>query len=162
MDLRAGDISAITSKIKSYCYQDLYQKPSEVLLYRDVEEGGLGLHHLKSKAQANLISTFMQTARNKRFQGSLFHSWLYSYHVEQDESLPDPGFTPYYDHAFFQVIRDIKNNTPLNPIYMSVKDWYRVLVERNVTRREIDPEGRTELIPCKIKEKYPLIVWNEC
>ena len=71
-NMRAGDITAITSKIKSYCYQDLYQKPSEVLLYRDVEEGGLGLHHLKSKAQANLIYTFMQTARNKCFQGSLF------------------------------------------------------------------------------------------
>ena len=43
VDLRAGDISAITSKIKSYCYQDLYQKPTEFLLYRDVKDGGLGL-----------------------------------------------------------------------------------------------------------------------
>ena len=45
---------------------------------------------------------------------------------------------------------------------MSVKDWYRVLVEKNVTRRDIYLEGRTELIPCKIEEKYPLITWNEC
>ena len=33
VDLRAGDIKAITSRLKSYCYQDMYQKPSEVLLY---------------------------------------------------------------------------------------------------------------------------------
>ena len=65
VDMRVGDISAITSKVKSYCYQDLYQKPSEVLLYRGVEEGGLGLHHLRSKSLANLISTFIQTACSK-------------------------------------------------------------------------------------------------
>ena len=46
VDLRMGDVTAITSKLKSYCYQDLYQKPSEVLLYRRVEEGGLGMHHV--------------------------------------------------------------------------------------------------------------------
>ena len=132
VDMRAGDITAITSKIKSYCYQNLYQKPSEVLLYRGVDEGGLGLHHLKSKALANLISTFIQTAKNTNFQSSLFHSCLYSYHVEADTSLPNPGFTPYYDAEFFEIIKKIKNNTPLNPIHMTVKEWYRVLVEKNV------------------------------
>ena len=44
---------------------------------------------------------------------------------------------------------------------MSVKDWYKVLVEKNVTRREFDLEGRTDLIPCKVEEKYPLIAWSE-
>lgn len=53
VELRSSAISAINSKIKSYCYQDLYQKPSEVLLFRGVEEGGLGLHHIQSKAQAH-------------------------------------------------------------------------------------------------------------
>ena len=76
VDMRAGDILAITSRLKAYCYQDLSQKPSEVLLYRGVEQGGLGLHHIHSKALANLISTFIQTACNKNFQNSLFHSWL--------------------------------------------------------------------------------------
>ena len=76
VDMRAGDILAITSRLKAYCYQDLFQKPSEVLLYRGVEQGGLGLHHIHSKALANLISTFIQTACNKNFQNSLFHSWL--------------------------------------------------------------------------------------
>ena len=74
VDLRAGDITAITSKLKSYCYQDLFQKPSEVLLYRGVEDGGLGLHHVQSKAQAHLISTFIQTAAGTNFLQSTFHS----------------------------------------------------------------------------------------
>jgi hypothetical protein len=116
VDLRVGDIKAITSKIKSYVYQDLYKKPSEVLLYRDVEDGGLGLHHLESKAQAHLIATFIQTAAGKRFQTSLFHAWLYRYHVQGETHLPDPGFTPYYDQKFFQEIKKVKEDSPLNPI----------------------------------------------
>ena len=72
VDLRVSDITEISKKIKSYCYQDLYQKPSEVTLYRPVEKGGLGLYHVASRAKANLISTFIQTACGKIFQQSLF------------------------------------------------------------------------------------------
>ena len=161
VDMRAGDILAITSRLKSYCYQDLFQKPSEVLLYRGIEEGGLGLHHLQSKALANLISTFMQTACNKNFQNSLFHSWLYRYHVEGDRVVPDPGFTQYYDKAFFSTIKEVKDSTPLNPVHMSVREWYKLLVEKNVTRRIIDEEGRTEPIPCKVEERNPGSHWGE-
>ena len=136
VDLRVGDIKAITTKIKSYVYQYLYQKPSEVLLYREVEDGGLGLHHLESKAQAHLIATFIQTAAGKRFQTSLFHAWLYRYHVQGETHLPDPGFTPYYDQKFFQEIKKVKEDSPLNPMYMTVKEWYRWLLEKNVVQRE--------------------------
>ena len=93
VDLRLADITAITSKVKSYCYQDLFQKPSEVLLYRQVEEGGLGLLLVQSKAQAHLIATFLQTA-STRFRISLFHSWMFRFHIEGDTSLPGPGYTP--------------------------------------------------------------------
>ena len=161
VDLRAGDITAITSKVKSYCYQDLYQKPSEVLLFRSVEDGGLGLHHLKSKALAHLIATFLQTACNKQFQQSLFHSWLYKYHVEGDTDLPDPGFPPFYDKQFFRIIKEVRNDTPLNPTNMSVKEWYRFLVEKNMTMRLVDQEGRMEMIPCKVEEREPQVCWGE-
>ena len=161
VDLRMGDVTAITSKLKSYCYQDLYQKPSEVLLYRRVEEGGLGLHHIQSKAQAHLISTFIQTAASQRFRISLFHSWLFRFHVMGDTSLPNPGYTPYYDQKFFDLIRFVKDKTPLNPVHMSVKEWYQLLLEKNVTKREVDEEGRMELVPCKVEEKNPEVCWPE-
>ena len=103
VDLRVGDVTAITSKLKSYCYQDLLQKPSEVLLYRRPEEGGLGLHHLQSKALAHLISPFIQTAASPKFRNSLFHSWMFRFHVQGETNLPDPGYTPYYDQKFFNV-----------------------------------------------------------
>ena len=59
IDMREGDIANITSRIKSYCYQDLLQKPSEVTLFRRVHDGGVGLQHVKCKSFAHLISTFL-------------------------------------------------------------------------------------------------------
>jgi hypothetical protein len=161
VDLRALDITAINSKVKSYVYQDLFQKPSEVLLYRDVKDGGLGLHHLQSKSQAHLIATFLQTASGRRFQQSLFHSWLYRYHVDGQTDLPNPGFTPYYNIKFFQLIKEVKEKSPLNPTLMSINEWYKLLLERNVVKREIDDEGRQELIPCKVEQKLPDVFWSE-
>ena len=139
----------------------LFQKPSEVLLYRDVKDGGLGLHHLQSKSQAHLIATFLQTASGRRFQQSLFHSWLYRYHVDGQTDLPNPGFTPYYNIKFFQLIKEVKEKSPLNPTLMSINEWYKLLLERNVVKREIDDEGRQELIPCKVEQKLPDVFWSE-
>ena len=68
--------------------------------------------------------------------------------------MPNPGYTPYYSKSFFLTIKDVKDNSPLNPLYMSVKYWYRFLLEKN-------DEGRTELIPCKVEEKNPDVHWNE-
>ena len=161
VDLRVGDITAITKKIKSYCYQDLYQKPSEVMLYRPVEKGGLGLHHVASKAKANLITTFLQTATGNTFQTSLYHSWLFRYHVMGEEGLPNPGVPPFYSVNFFDVIRQVQDNSPLNPVYMSVKQWYQYLLEKHVIERELDDEGRSELIPCKVEEREPTAPWME-
>ena len=84
---------------------------------------------------------------------------MYQYHIEDRHDLPDPGYTPYYDKNFFQVIKEVKENSPLNPLFMSVKEWYRLLLEKYVTMREVDDEGRRELIPCKIEEREPDRVW---
>ena len=159
MDLRAGDFSNISSKCKSYLYQDLLLKPSEVLLYRPTDEGGLGLHHVQSKSMANLVSTFLQTAANSRFDKSLFHTVLYRYHVLGDTSLANPGYTPYYNVKFFNIIREVKEKTPLNPIQMSVKQWYRHLLEKNVTMVEVDDEGRLQKKLCRMEEKEPETDW---
>ena len=161
VDMRVADITAISSKLKSYCYQDLFQKPSEVMLYRSVEDGGLGLHHVQSKAQANLISTFVQTAANEKFRGSLFHSWLFRYHILGDKSLPDPGFTPYYDRNFFDVIDSVKKRTSLNLVHMGVRQWYLYLLEINVTKSIFDEEKGPELIPCRVETKNLNVRWAD-
>ena len=55
----------------------------------------------------------------------------------------------------------MKDKTPFNPVYVSVKEWYLLLLEQNVTKREVDQEGRMELIPCRVEEKYPEVFWSE-
>ena len=75
--------------------------------------------------------------------------------------MPDPGFTPYYDQKFFQEIKKVQEDSPLNPIFMTVKEWYRWLLEKNVVKREVDQQGRWELIPCKVEEREPEVFWAE-
>jgi hypothetical protein len=94
VDLRAGDISVMESQCKSYIYQDMLEKPNELVLYRKVENGGLGLHSIKCKALASLIATFLQTAANPRFQQSLYHNCLYRYYCLEEDSLPKPDMPP--------------------------------------------------------------------
>ena len=49
----------------------------------------------------------------------------------------------------------------MNPIHLTVKQWYNYLLEKFVTTREIDQEGRRELIPNRIEELSPNVQWGE-
>ena len=73
VNLRVQDIKNITSQIKSWLYQDLLIKPSELVLYRSTEDGGLGLMNVKFRSLALLVRTFLETAINPTFRHSLFH-----------------------------------------------------------------------------------------
>ena len=114
-----------------------------------------------SKAKANLIATFLQTATGKTFQISLYHSWLFRYHVLGKTYLPNPGFPPFYPSTIFAIMREVHENSPLNPVHMSVKQCYTYILERDVIERDIDDEGRRELIPCKVEERDPSAPWME-
>ena len=120
----------------------MFEKPNDLLLYRTTEEGGLGMHHVQSKALAGLIVTFLQTAANPRFQQSLYHSLLYRRHCLMDLTAPNLPPPPYYSKVFFETIKDVHENSPLNPVHMTVKEWYRHLVEKQVTMVTVDDEGR--------------------
>ena len=39
--------------------------------------------------------------------------------------------------------------------------WYTYILERDVIERDIDDEGRRELIPCKVEERDPSAPWME-
>ena len=54
--LRASDIHKMQSALKQqWVCQELLQKPSEVLLFRDKWEGGLELVNVTARAYANVI-----------------------------------------------------------------------------------------------------------
>ena len=59
----------------------------------------------------------------------LYHEVLFNYHVLGDTN---PGYPPFYDHAFFEMIKNYPETSPLNIKVMTKKQWYRVLLEDQV------------------------------
>jgi hypothetical protein len=66
VDLREGDISAISKSVKSWLYADLYEKPSESVMCCPPTYGVNSLRY-KAQAQALLIKTFLETAVNSKY-----------------------------------------------------------------------------------------------
>ena len=134
VDLRVSDISSVSSKVKSWLFQDQLEKPEEMILFRPIKFGGLGVHNVKYKALASQIRTFMETAVHPSFRHSLFHTLLYRSYVVQDDSISQPPpMPPYYSAFFFSSIKWVKENTPLNVSTMTTAQWYQVLLEKEVT-----------------------------
>ena len=164
IDLRLLDFSSINSKIKSWLYADQLIKPEEKVLFRPVEYGGLGLLSVQIRSQACLIKSFLETAANPNFQQNLYHATLFKYHVLGDRTLPDPGMPPYYPASFFNTLCKVSQETPLNILNMSLKEWYRVLLEDNVTMSVVG--NSMEYIPCRVEVLYPNtdweVTWRRC
>ena len=81
VDLRIGDIKVFNKTAKAFIYTDLLEKPDELILYRDIEDGGLGMMNIQTRAKAALISTFLQTAINPNFIRNHYHNYLYRYFI---------------------------------------------------------------------------------
>ena len=161
VNLRVQDINGINSLTKSWLYQDLLLKSSELVLYRNTVDGGLGLHNVKVRASALLIRTFLETAVNPNFIHSLFHEHLYRYHVLKEHSLPDPGFPPYYDKEFFSLIQHYKETSPMNISTMSTKDWYATLLDDQVLLNPTNDDAPASLIPVRPENLNPNCEWPQ-
>ena len=77
INIKLGDIEVMESKIKSWIYQDLFEKPQSEVLYHKTTQGGLGLADMKQKMTAHLLTTFLQTAINDEYKQNLYHRCLY-------------------------------------------------------------------------------------
>ena len=161
VDLRVCDIANITKSCKSWLYQDTLIKPEEFVIHRPHQYGGLGLHHVKQKALAGYITTFLQTAANPAFCRNLLHSLLYRKHIlgEDVPGAPDPP-PPYFSQEFFSVIRRTKEETPLNIIKMTEKDWVRLLTEEYVTMTNNANTGHQQFLPCRAELASPDTDWS--
>ena len=158
IDLRLLDVNAINSKVKSWLYADQLVKPEEKVLFRPVNYGGLGLLSVQIRAQACLYKSFLETAANPHFQQNLYHAALFKYYVQGDRTLPDPGLPPYYPASFFSTLCKVSQDTPLNIVNMSLKQWYQLLLEDNVTMSEVG--NSMEYIPCRVELQHPTTDWE--
>ena len=151
VNLRNQDIDSITSQVKSWLYQDCLEKPSELVLYRHSLVGGLGLFHVKIRSLALLIRSFMETASNPNFRHNLLHEVLFRYHVLGEDSLPNPGFLPYYDESFFTTIKHYYEACPMNISTMTTKQWYRLLLEDRILMQTGAGGTSQELLPVQVE-----------
>ena len=158
IDLRIEDITNLTSRAKSWLFQDILEKPAEMVLYRPIERGGLGLHNIQIKSKASLIRTFLETSVNPSYNHNLYHSLLFKAFVMQDETI-SVSAPPFFSPAFFESIRWVKDNTPLNIATMTTAQWYRVMLEKEITMEE--PEGMPrQYIKCKAELRSPGTDWE--
>jgi hypothetical protein len=155
INLRVQDITNINSSVKSWLYQDCFEKPSELDLYRQPQDGGLGLFNVKMRSLACLIRTFLETATNPNFRHSLYHVLLYRYHVLGETSLPNPGVPPFYDENFFATIRHYHETSPLNIAVMTIKQWYSVLMEDRVLMSQATEDNPQLLLPVRAEILSP-------
>ena len=160
LELRAGDFSKINSSIKSWLYSDMLEKPEELVLFRPKSKGGLGVQNVKFKSLAILIKSFLETAIDPNFVNNVFHNALYRWHVLEDRSIKNPGNTPYYSQNFYSSIKQVVQEGLLNISGMTTKQWYRVLVENNVTMETIE-DNRRVWSPIKCELNFPDIVWDK-
>ena len=87
LDLREGDSNKMTSIFKSWLYADNLEKPEELVTYRSVREGGLGVHNIKCKSAAILTASFIETAIGDKFIRNNFHNALFRWHVLGEHSI---------------------------------------------------------------------------
>ena len=126
-------------------------------MYREVSEGGLGVYNVKMRAMAMLLHTFLSQAISPLFKSNMYYTTLYRWHVLEERHLPNPGRPPYYSSTFFSIIKDVKDNTPLNVAHLSVKQRYRLLMDKGVTHTCDDPSAPPVLIPSKVELEHPQI-----
>ena len=159
VDLREGDFNKFSSIIKSWLYADTLEKPEELLMYRARKQGGLGIHHIKSKATAILIRSFLETAIGDKFIRNNYHHALFLWHVLKDNQINNPGSPKYYSTDFFNIIRDIHFKTDLNIKRMTSGEWYRVILERNLTMITNHDGSMTPKLS-KIEIRNPGVEWE--
>ena len=126
-------------------------------MYREVAQGGLGVYNVKMRAMAMLLHAFLSQAISPCYKSNVYYTTLYRWHVLEDRDLPNPGCPPYYSLNFFSIIRDVRDNSPLNVAHLSVKQWYRLLMEKGVTHTSDDPSSPPVLIPAKVELENPQV-----
>jgi hypothetical protein len=113
------------------------------------------MFNVKARSMATLIHTFLAQAVSPLFPTNHYLNSLYRWHVLGQRDVPDPGRPPYYTLAFFSVIKDVHFNTPLNIIWITLKQWNQLLLERGVTHTSDDTESPPILLSSRLEESNP-------
>ena len=71
------DLKFFNKIAKHFIYADLLIKPNISVLYQNIEHGGLSPTCMKSRAKAAMISSFLETGINPKFNKNNYHNQLF-------------------------------------------------------------------------------------
>ena len=128
------------------------------MLYRTRTQGGLNLTNVKVKALSLLIKTFLETATSEKFQRNIFHEAIFRWFILKERNLVKPKLPPYYSEDMLGIISSAREEGLLNINTMSLKIWYKYLLEVKVTHTE--SEDTSVLVPCRVERLAPAIDWG--
>ena len=76
-------------------------------------------------------------------------------------SLPNPGYTQYYDQTFFSTIQHYQENSTLNIALMTTRQWYKVMMEEQILMSQDDDSQPPVLAPVRVESLHPHSNWGE-
>ena len=157
VNLRESDFSSINSSLKRWIYSDLLLKPEELILFRPVKNGGLGLSSVKHKSLAFLIKTFLEMAMSSTFIKSQYLTMLFRSQILEEDILCPP-LPPYFTASFFATIKKAKY-AGCDIGSMSTRDWYRYLLNDDILNI-VNEDGSFEKRLCRSERLFPDIDWE--
>lgn len=160
LNLRMSDTQKIQSAVKQWLTQDLLLKPPEILLYRDVEQGGLGLVHAGSRCMANLIKTFVQQGHPESIYPNLFLNSLYRCYVQGELEPSVVRRPPYYPLELFKIIQEASEEEHDNILAITTRGWQKRILERGITHQRDEETGLPEVIQTAQEIKLKNANWG--
>ena len=121
-------------------------------------QGGLNLTNVKVKALSLLIKTFLETATSEKFRRNFFHEGIFCWYILKERNLVKPKLPPYYSEDVLSIISSVKEEG-FNINTMSLKTWYKYLIEVQVTHTK--SEDTSVLVPCRAERLAPVIDWGK-
>ena len=157
--LRQQDLNKIEAATKSWITQGLLLRPPELLLYRNLGEGGLGLVKASARCQANLIKNFVTQGYPLSPHANSYLSTLFRCHVTHE--LPENLLKkpPHFGGDFFHIISQTWLQQKGDILKISKKQWESIVLERGLTHVP-DPQGSPTLIPTEQERRCPQTDWK--
>ena len=74
-------------------------------------------------------------------------------------SVPDPGYPPFYNATFFEVIGRALSEYQLKVSTITEKEWHSHLLQNQCTM-EVDEDDHLRYIPCSAELRHPASDWR--
>ena len=111
--------------------------------------------------QVLLIKCFLETAVGEKFLKNKYHEAIFKWYVLKERNLIHPSLPPYLSEETLNLIGQALNEGSLNIETMSVKAWYKYLLEVNVTHSGKPGAGSRELVSRQVERLNRLVDWNK-